>query len=183
MTEMNKHKKQPNLHSLIVNLIINKGPLKLKDITKILDASYQSLNTEALELRRLGLLQKDDEGVWSLVPGADLSKLGFVVPSDRAGSSAMVSTSSTLSDAESSLSLEDKFEDLLRRAGVAKGMEATITEIYFTKPHMLWDTQWLHNVLIIQAWGYVTEGQARLIMASWSLSNGFPCKLEDFFKI
>ena len=61
-----KRKKQPTLRSRIMSLIIERGPVELRDMTGILAARYQSLNTEALELRRLGVLPKDADGVWSL---------------------------------------------------------------------------------------------------------------------
>jgi hypothetical protein len=59
-----------------VNLVVEKPRLQ-RGMTKIIGASYQSLNTEILELRRLGVLQKDASGVLSLVPGVDLAQLGI----------------------------------------------------------------------------------------------------------
>ncbi len=63
MAPRKKKKKQPNLHSRIVNLIVEEGPRPQRGLAKILAVSYQSLNTEILELRSLGVLQKNDDGV------------------------------------------------------------------------------------------------------------------------
>ena len=71
MASKKKRKKQPTLRSLIVTLIAEEGPRKLSGMTRILGSSYQSLNSEVLKLRRLGVLEKDADGVLSLVPGTD----------------------------------------------------------------------------------------------------------------
>lgn len=62
-----KKKKQPNLRSRIVDLTMEQEPRPQKGMTKILGAYYQSPNSEILELRNLGVLEKSDDGVLSLV--------------------------------------------------------------------------------------------------------------------
>ena len=111
MARKKKRKRQPTLRSLIVSLIVEEGPRKLSGMTRILGSSYQSLNSEALKLRRLGVLEKDADGIWSLVSGVDPATFGIeVITSD--------SVASTPSQSESPRTLEDKFRDLLRSAGV-----------------------------------------------------------------
>jgi len=75
--------------------------------------------------------------------------------------------------------LQNKFEDLLRSAGVKKGV-GTITEIYFSGDD-IWNAQWLHHVLSVPAEGFVTEAQCRLIMGAWTIKTGIPYEHEDFF--
>ena len=163
-----RRKKQPNLRSRIVRLIVEKGPVTVRDMTRSLGARYQSVNTEALELRRHGVLQKDDESAWSLAPGADLEAFG-IEP-----------THSLVSPPEdSSRTPEGRFLDLLRSVGVKKAAE-TITDLFFSGED-IWDMQWLHHVLAWSAEGFVTEGQAKLIMAYWAHTNGIPYRHEDFF--
>ncbi len=172
MARKKKKQKQPTLSSLIVTLIADEGPRKLSGMPRILGATYQTLNTEVLELRRLGVLEKDADGVLSLVPGVDPSSFGIeVINSD--------STASTPPQPKSEQTLEDKFEDLLRSAGVKKGV-GTITEIYFSGDD-IWNAQWLHHVLSVPAEGFVTEAQCRLIMGAWTIKTGIPYKHEDFF--
>ena len=173
MARKKKKQKQPTLRSLIVSLIVEEGPRKLSGMTRILGASYQSLNSEVLKLRRLGVLEKDVDGILSLVPGVDLATFGIeVITSDP--------FASTPPQPESPRTFEEEFRDLLRSAGVKKGVE-TITEIYFSRAD-IWDAQWLHHVLSVSAKGFVTEDESKLIMGYWTKTKGIPYRHEDFFK-
>ena len=166
-----KKKKQPTLRSLIVSLIVEEGPRKLSGMTRILGSSYQSLNSEVLKLRRLGVLEKDADGVLSLVPGIDPAVFGIeVITSD------LVPPTPPETDRE--LSLRDKFEDSLRCVGVKKGAKA-IADIYFSGD--IWNARWLYHVLSVPAEGFVTEGQCKLIMGYWTITTGIPYEHEDFF--
>ena len=171
MASKKKRKKQPTLCSLIVTLIAEEGPRKLSGMTRILGSSYQSLNSEVLKLRRFGVLEKDADGVLSLVPGIDPAAFGIeVITSDP--------VPPTPPETDRELSFQDKFEDLLRRVGVKKGAKA-ITDIYFSGD--IWNARWLYHVLSVPAEGFVTEGQCKLIMGSWARTNGIPYEHEDFF--
>ena len=161
-----RKKKRPNLRSRIVGLIAERGPMRVKDMTRILGARYQSINTEALELRRLGVVQKDAEGVWLLLPGADLEVFG-IQPHP-----------SVSPPEENSRTLEDEFKDLLKSTGVKWGVEA-ISEIFFARD--IWDVEWLHHVLSRSTGGFVTEDQAKLVMGYWARTKGIPYRYEDFF--
>ena len=142
-------------------------------MTRILGSSYQSLNTEALKLRQLGVLEKDADSIWSLVPGADPAMFGIeVINSDLAAS--------TPPQPESPRTLENEFRDLLRNVGIKKAVEA-ITDIYFAGDD-IWDIRWLYRVLSDDARGFVTEGQCKLIMGYWAITNGMPYEHEDFFE-
>jgi hypothetical protein len=154
-----KKKKQPTLRSLIVSLIIEEGPRKLSGMTRILGFPYQSLNSEVLKLRNLGVLEKDAEGVLSLVPGVDPTAFGIEVITSDPGAS-------TSPQPETPSTIQEQFMDLLRSTGVKKGVE-TISEIYFSKLDF-WTAQWLHHVLTDIAQGFVTEGQAKLVMGYWT---------------
>jgi hypothetical protein len=172
MARKKKRKKQPTLRSLIVSLIVEEGPRKLSGMTRILGSSYQSLNAEALKLRRLGVLEKDADGLWSLVPGVDPAMFGIeVITSDLAAS--------TPPQPESPRTLEDEFRDLLRSAGVKKATE-TIAELFFAGD--IWNMRWLHRVLSDDARGFVTEAQCKLIMGYWAQTKGIPYEYEDFFE-
>lgn len=173
MAGKKKRKKQPTLHSRIVSLVMERGPMKLGVMLRTLKASYQSLNTEALELRRLGVLQKDAEGVWSLVPGVNPATFGIeIITSD--------STTSAPPQPESSRTFKDEFIDLLKSAGVKKAVEV-IADLFINGGD-LWDIQWLHHVLSWCAEGFVTEDQCKLIMAYWARTKGLPYEYEDFFE-
>ena len=172
MASKKKRKKQPTLRSLIVSLIAEEGPRKLSGMTRILGSSYQSLNSEVLKLRKLGVLEKDADGILSLVPGVDPAMFGIeVITSDP--------FASTPPQPESPRTLEEKFRDLLRSTGVKNGVEA-ITAIYFSGAD-IWNAQWLYRVLSDDARGFVTEAQCKLIMGAWTITTGIPYEYEDFF--
>jgi len=167
-----KKKKRPTLCSLIVSLIVEEGPRKLSGMTRILGSSYQSLNSEVLKLRKLGVLEKDADGILSLVPGVDPATFGIeVITSDP--------FAATPPQPESPRTLEEKFRDLLRSTGVKNGVEA-ITAIYFSGAD-IWNAQWLYRVLSDDARGFVTEAQCKLIMGAWTITTGIPYEYEDFF--
>jgi len=63
MASKKKRKKQPTLQSLIVTLIAEEGPRKLSGMPKILGSTYKTLNSEVLKLRKIGVLEKDTDGV------------------------------------------------------------------------------------------------------------------------
>ncbi len=168
-----KRKKQPTLRSRIVSLITEKSPMKLRVMVRTLRASYQSLNTEALELRRLGVLQKDAEGVWSLVPGVNPAMFGIEIITSEL-------TASIEPQPEGSRTFKDEFRDLLKSVGVKKAAE-TIADLYFSGDN-IWDARWLYKVLADYSEGFVTEGQCKLIMGYWTRKNGVPYRYEDFFE-
>ena len=172
MAGKKKRKKQLSVRSLIVSLIAEERPRKMSGMTKILGAHYQSLNSEVLKLRKLGVLEKDADGVLSLVPGVDPAAFGIeVITSDP---SALTSP-----QPEAPRTIQEQFMDLLRSAGVKIGVE-TISDIYFSKLDF-WNAEWLYHVLMDSAQGFVTEDQAKLIMGYWTIKNGVPYEHEDFF--
>lgn len=173
MAVKKRRKKEPTLRSRIVNLIMEKGPMKLRVMARTLKAPYQSLNTEALELRRLDVLQKDTEGIWSLAPGVNPAAFGIeIITSD--------STASIEPQPEGPRTFRDEFKDLLRSVGVKQAAD-TIADLYFNGDN-IWDARWLYTVLADYARGFVTEGQCKLIMGYWTIKNGIPYKYEDFFE-
>ncbi len=172
MAGKKKRKKQPSVRSLIVSLIAEEGPRKMSGMTRILGAPYQSLNSEVLKLRKLGVLEKDIDGVLSLVPSVDPAVFGIeVITSDP--------SASTSPQPEAPRTIQEQFMDLLRSTGVKKGVE-TISDIYFSKLDF-WKAEWLYHVLMDSAQGFVTEGQAKLIMGYWTIKNGIPYEYEDYF--
>ena len=172
MVTKKKGVREPTLQEVIVTFIAEDGPRKISGMPKILGSSYQSINSEALKLCRLGILEKDADGVFSIAPSIDPVEFGI---------EAIYSDSDDLTphQPERERTLQDKFEDLLKSVGMNKGAK-TITEIYFSGDD-IWNAQWLHHVLSGYAKGFVTEAQSRLIMGNWTIKNGIPYRQEDFF--
>jgi len=164
--------REPTLQEVIVTFIAETGPRKISGMPIILGSSYQSINSEALKLCQQGILEKDTDGVFSIAPGIDPVEFGI---------EAIYSDSDDLTphQPEREGTLQDKFEDLLKSAGVDKGTPA-ITGIYFSGDD-IWNAQWLHHVLSVYAQGFVTEAQSRLIMGNWTIKSGIPYRHEDFF--
>jgi hypothetical protein len=175
-----KKKKQLNLRSRIVYLITEQGPRPQKGMTKILGAYYQSLNSEILELRNLGVLEKSDDGVLSLVQGVNLAQFGIEVTSseNRNKAKTSASQSSMPSWRDGDFTHQEKFVKLLRSVGVKTAAD-TIADIFFAGN--VNSLRWLYQVLVVTAEGFVTEDQAKLIMPSWAFYWGIPYDHDEFF--
>ena len=171
MPTRKKQRRGPALPSRIVRLISLTGPIALRDMIMILAAPYQSLNTECLELARLGVLNKDSEGLWSLSTEASST-----MPALR--TDAGVSTPPPFS-AEEPPTNEEKFIKILRSVGV-KEVDTVISEIFFTGD--VGDMHWLYRVLFSLTKGYVSRNQAKLLMPAWAAHWGVPYRHEDFFE-
>jgi hypothetical protein len=176
-----RKKKQPNLRSRIVSLLVAQGPMKLRNMRKILGSPYKSLNTEALELRKRGVLEKDEEGTWSLVYGIDPEDFGIeVISGDKDPVQAGVSTSTVPPIDEPGIGHKERFRRLLLSVGIKNVDPSLIVDLFFNGD--IHDPNWLYQILTIHAKGYFSEKQARLVMASWTYywhgKDGF----EFYFK-
>ncbi len=181
MAAKKKNKKQPNLRSRIVNLIMEQGPRPQKGMPKILGAYYQSLNSEILELRNLGVLEKSDDGVLSLVQGVDLAQFGIEISSNENRTAPETSASESPMQAwcDGEFTHLEKFVRLLRSVGVKAPIAKTIADLYFVGD--VHSARWLYQVLVVTAEGFVTKDQAKLIMPSWAYYWGMPYDYDEFF--
>jgi hypothetical protein len=182
MAPKKKRKRKPNLRSRIVSLIVERGPRPQRGMTRTLVASYQSLNTEILELRRLGVLEKSDDGVLSLIQGVDLAQFGIEVPLNENPITTKTSASEATMEYwnEGDFTHQEKFVRLLRSVGVKQEIGKTICHLYFNGN--VNSMRWLYQVLVVTAKGFVTEDQAKMIMPSWAYYWGVPYNHEDFFE-
>ncbi len=150
-------------------------------MTKILGAYYQSLNSEILELRNLGVLEKSDDGVLSLVQGVDLAQFGIEVPpssENRTTAKTDASESPMQAWSDGDFPHQEKFLKLLRSVGVRTAADV-IANLYFGGN--VNSLRWLYQVLVVTAEGFVTEDQAKMIMPSWALYWGVPYDYDEFF--
>lgn len=51
--------------------------MKTKDLSRSIHFRYKSIYAEALELKAMGLVDKDENGMWSLQPGVTPAALGI----------------------------------------------------------------------------------------------------------
>lgn len=181
MAPKKKNKKQPNIRSRIVNLIVENGPRPQRGMTSILGISYQSLNTEILELRRLGVLEKNSDGILSLVEGVDLAQFGFEIPirsENQSTAETNILESPMLAWCDGPSPPPEKFEKLLKSVGV-KTAANVIANLFFNGE--IGNLQWLYKVLMVTSEGFVTEDQAKMIMPSWAFFWGIPYNHDEFF--
>ncbi len=182
MPTKNKNKKQPNLQSRIVKLVFEDGPRPQNGMTKILGIPYQSLNTEILELVRIGVLQKGELGILSLIEDVDLSQFGVDVPkSDKNQQDAKTDSEDDPNQSwrDGDFTHQEKFVRLLKSVGVKQEISETICAIYFNGN--VNSIYWLHKVLLDISRGFVTEDQAKMIMPSWAYYWGMHYDFDKFF--
>jgi hypothetical protein len=182
MASKKKSKKQPNLRSRIVKLIIEQGPRPQKGMARILRAYYHTFVCKILELIKLGVLEKSDDGVLSLVPGVDLSQFGIEIPvSEKNQGKAETGTSESQMKAwsEGDFTHQEKFVKLLNSLGV-RDIAKNIADLYFNGD--VNNIHWLYEVLMVISKGFITEPQARMTMASWTpYWWGIPFDIDEFF--
>jgi len=179
--------KTPSIVSQIVDKLYSEGAMKVADMCKTIKYPYKSVYTKALELQKLGLVDRDDNGVWSLKEGVtprtletgELDESGAaeapgegVEPGGK-GAPIVRSTGAPLDQ-------KGLFIQELKNIGVQpKEVIPTIASIFFDGD--IDDLNWLNTVLLKSAGGWVNHKQRRLIIDWWSHSRGLPYAEDDFF--
>ena len=155
--------------------------MKLRDIRKPLQCKYDSLYTEALELQSMGILQRDENGFWSLVHKIVEADHGRSYQDDK-GDISSTSASSTAPDSpHTPQGPKEIFIQRLENIGVQpKGAIPSIAETFFAGD--IDDMKWMHHVLSWVAVGFVTPPQCNLIMNWWAVTRGIRYDSTDFFK-
>jgi len=179
--------KTPSIVSQIVERLYSDGPMKVADMCTTIQYPYKSVYTKALELQKLGLADKDDDGVWSLKEGVTPSTLetGKLVETqdEEESGEGSESTRKVPPIARSTgkpLDQTEMFIQELKNIGCSpKEAIPTVTSIFFSGD--IEDLHWLEKVLKRDAAGFVTAHQRRLIISWWSNTRGLPYDEEEFF--
>jgi len=181
----------PNIQDQIIRLLHEQGPMKTKDLSRSIPFRYKSIYAEALELKAMGLVDKDENGMWSLQPGVTPAALGIEhsVPSasdeelSTSGAEPMLALSGEDTDDPTSLSgaTFDQKTDFIQHmisVGVRPvGVVRVLADIFFSGD--INNLQWLKGVLTGDGSGYLTRPQQRLIFCWWGTTRGLPYKDED----
>ncbi len=164
----------PSISTQIVTLLYEKGPLMIKDLAKDIPNPAKSIHTKALELKGMGLVQRDNEDKWSLMPGVtpdtlETGELGGAPPGGK---------SSTTPPDGIALDQKAMFKKHLEDIGVSpKAALPTIVEIFFAGD--INDLSWLNRVLTREAAGFVSPHQRGLIIGWWANTRGLPYSEDD----
>jgi len=179
--------KTPSIVAQIVDKLYAEGPMKVAQMCETIKYPYKSVYTKALELQKLNLADKDDDGVWSLRAGVtpqtletgELEETGAAeagVEGEEPGGKAPPIVRST----GAPLDQRGMFIQEMRNIGVApKESIPTIASIFFSGD--IDDLRWLEQVLKRDAAGFVTAHQRRLIISFWSNTRGLPYDPDEFF--
>ncbi len=166
--------KTPSIATQIVDKLYSEGSMKVTQMCETIKFSYKSVYTKALELQKLGLADKDDEGVWSLRDGVtpetlvtgEIKELG-VEETVVEGEGATKKLPPIVRGPGIPLDQRSMFVKHCTDIGIApKEAIPTITDIFFSGD--ITSLQWLNQVLSKDAAGYVTHQQRRLMLSWWA---------------
>ena len=178
--------KTPSIVAQIVDKLYAEGPMKVAQMCETIKYPYKSVYTKALELQKLNLADKDNDGVWSLREGVsprtletgELEVVGEEVP----GGEGIPTTKPPAPIVRSKgipLDQRGLFIRQMTDIGVApKEAIPTIADIFFAGD--IEDLNWLNTVLQRQAAGYVSTNQRRLMMSWWSKTRGLPYSEDEY---
>jgi len=186
--------KSPSIVTQIVDRLYGDGPMGVSEMCKTIPFTYKSVYTKALELAKLGLANKDDNGVWSLaegvtpdtlitgekqMPGAQVTGAEGAPPGEE-GAAATVREAPIVRGTGVPLDQNNLFIQELKNIGVApKEAIPTVANIFFSGD--IDDLRWLEQVLKRDAAGFITPHQRRLIISWWSHTRGLPYNPDEFF--
>lgn len=173
--------KTPSIISQIVEKLYTEGDMNVSQMCETIKFPYKSVYTKALELQKLGLASKDDNGIWSLREGVtprtletgELEEPGATEPGaeeTEPGQEATPGAKKQPPIARSTgipLDQRNMFIKHCTDIGIApREAIPTIADIFFSGD--INDLAWLNQVLSKDAAGYVTHQQRRLMLSWWS---------------
>ncbi len=165
----------------VVNLLYDRGPMDSEALSKqIKNVARKTVENACLALLKLKLLDRTDEGVYSIPEGktpesieVEFQQQATTSKQDRSGDSAD-GTQGT----GKSLDVAPLFTELLKSVGVNKDVIPTITNLF-----MRGDTnsmKWLKEVVTDSAKGWFNSQQAKLVLSSWAKTQGLPFEASEY---
>jgi len=179
--------KTPSIVTQIVDKLYSEGPKTVSQLCETIKFTYKSVYTKALELQKMNLVERTEEGVWSLrdgvtpetlitgeigapgaaPPGAEEGEPGKPIPPIVRGKGVP-------------LDQRGMFIEHMTAIGVSpREAIPTIADLFFEGD--IEDLNWLNRVLQRSAAGYVKANQRRLIMDWWSKTRNLPYDEEAYF--
>lgn len=178
--------KTPSIATQIVDKLYSEGSMKVAQMCETIKYPYKSVYTKALELQKLGLADKDDDGVWSLRDGVtpqtlitgELGEPGPEEPGQEGTPAAKPAAPITRSPGIP-LDQRGMFIKHCTDIGIApKEAIPTIADIFFSGD--IDSLTWLNQVLSKDAAGYVNHTQRRLMMSWWANTRRLDFDEEEY---
>ncbi len=178
--------KGKSIQSQIVELLYSKGSMMVKQMCLTIPYHYKSVYTKALELKQLGLADKDDNGVWSLREGVTPQTLVTGELEETTGIGAAPGGKAPSPKAlpitrSQGVPLDQRgmFIQHMQQMGVSpKEAIPTIADIFFSGD--IDSLRWLNQVLSKDAAGFVTPHQRRLMMSWWANTRRLEFDEEEY---
>ena len=185
--------KTPSIVTQIVDKLYSEGAMKVAQMCETIKYSYKSVYTKALELQKLGLADKDDDGLWSLKDGGTPQTLitgelqapgageepGQEVEPGQEGTPAPAKMAPIARASGIPLDQRGMFIKHCTDIGIApKEAIPTIADIFFSGD--INSLEWLNQVLSKDAAGYVNHTQRRLMMSWWANTRRLDFDEEEY---
>lgn len=185
--------KTPSIVSQIVEKLYTEGAMSVSKMCETIKFPYKSVYTKALELKTMGLADKDDNGVWSLKEGVtprtletgELEEPGAGAVAEETeelgeeGKPAAAKGAPMARSKGAPLDAKSVFMEQLRAVGVQpKEVIPTIAGVFFSGD--IDSLKWLNQVLSRDAASFVAPNQRRLVISFWANTRGLPYVEEEF---
>lgn len=178
--------KTPSIIAQIVDKLYSEGSMKVSQMCETIKYPYKSVYTKALELKKLGLADKDDDGVWSLQEGVTPQTLVTGEIEESGAEETVVEGEATTKKVppiarSTGIPLDQRsmFIKHCTDIGIApKEAIPTIADIFFSGD--INSLEWLNQVLSADAAGYVTHQQRRLMLSWWANTRLLEFNEEEF---
>lgn len=176
------------IETQIVVILYEKGPMLVRDMIKFIPSTYKSVSSSLYKLKAIDLVDKDEDGIWSLKPGVTPEILtGKETSHPFNETSEDSSWTPRVTDGEVDILHEfsdivlnprDDFIQHMLAIGVRpEGVVPTIADIFFSED--INSIAWLNKVLRDEAAGYVTPPQRTLMVAYWATTRGLRNEYEE----
>ena len=165
-------RKEPSIKEQVIQILSKRGPLKLEDMmSDIKGAEKHSVDSKVHEMLNGGQLTRDSDMVYTLKGGVTAES----VKENPAGAGdAPPKTSGT----GAPLDPRPLFEGTCKGVGLKPEFIPSIAELFFKGD--IDDLAWLKEVLTRHSAGFVSNQQARFILASWGKTRNLPFDPDEF---
>jgi len=178
--------KTPSIVTQIVDRLYAEGPLSVSQMCETIKFTYKSVYTKALELQKLNLADKDDDGIWSLREGVSpqtliTGEIGGAPPGAPGAEGAEPGKPLPPIATGRGIPLDQRgmFVKHCTDIGVIpREAIPTIADIFFSGD--INSLSWLNQVLSQEAAGYVTHQQRRLMMSWWANTRQLEFDEEEY---
>lgn len=179
-------KKGPTISEQVIKILMEHGPKKVADMMPYINiGTAKSVHSKCLDMTKMGMMSHDADMVWTLKPGVTPMTLVTGKLQDGTEKEGEGMTTETGKDKPpggggegAPLDPRDKFTALVKSTGVKTDIIPTITAQFFNGDVNSLD--WLRQVLLRNAAGFVETHQARMIITTWAQMCHLPYDPKDF---